>query len=326
MRSLRLLLAPLAFASPLAAGCGHDAPSVPKAAIAVVGDRTIARSQFDALITQARQSYLARGRPFPAAGTRAYEDLKRLAVRLLVEQAELEQEAPGLGVQVDEAQVAARLQRLKEDSFGGSEERYRARLQAARMTDEQVRSALEAQLLADAVQQAVTADVAVGTQAVERYYEDHVGSYSTPPSRTVRHIVVRTKAAAAKVYASARSGVSFAALARRFSRDPMTRDRGGRLTLVEGRTAADLDRVAFSLATGTVSHPFQTRFGWELVEAVSPVRPRRAMPFESVREGIRRQLLTQQRARIFQSWLAKVRAELAPRTVYAAGFAPGNSG
>jgi parvulin-like peptidyl-prolyl isomerase len=326
MRTLRLLLAPLAVASPLAAGCGHDAPSVPKAAIAVVGDRTIARSQFDALMAEARRSYANRGRSFPAEGTTAYKALKRTAVRLLVEQAELEQKAPGLGVEVDEAQVEARLRRLKDDSFGGSEERYRARLRAAGMTDEQVRSALRAQILSAAVRQAVTADVTVGTQPVKLYYEAHLAGYSTPSTRAVRHILVRTSKVAGEVLARLRSGASFAALARRFSRDRTTQRRGGRLILVEGRTAPDLDRVAFSLANGAVSRPFETRFGWEVVQAVSPVRPPQVTPFASVRDGIRRQLLAQRRARAFQTWLANVRAELASRTVYAAGFAPDSMG
>jgi parvulin-like peptidyl-prolyl isomerase len=326
MRSLRLLLAPLAVASPLAAGCGHDAPTVPKAAIAVVGDRTIARSQFDALMAEAKQSYATRGRSFPAEGTTAYKALKRVAVRLLVEQAELEQEAPGLGVEVNEAQVAARLQQLKDDSFGGSEERYRARLRAAQMTDGQIRSALRAQILSAAVRQAVTADVTVGTQSVKQYYEAHLAGYSTPSTRVVRHILVRTSEVAGEVSASLRSGASFVALARRFSHDSTTQGRGGRLMLVEGRTAPDLDRVAFSLATGTVSRPFKTRLGWEVVQAVSPVRPPQVKPLASVRDGIRRQLLVQRRARTFQRWLAKVQAELASRTVYAEGFAPDNTG
>lgn len=326
MKSARLLLAPLLFASSFAAGCGQDAPRVPTSAIAVVGDRTIERSRFDALLAQARQSYTAAGRSFPAADTPAYEGLKRLAVRLLVEQAVLEQEAPGLGVQVNETQVQARLQRLKDESFGGSEERYRARLRSAGMTDDQVRAALRAQLLTQAVRQAVAADVVVETAAVKRYYEDHLESYSTPSTRTVRHILVRTRVVAARVYGSVRSGAPFAALARRFSRDPRTRDRGGSLTLVEGRTAPSLDRVAFSLATGSVSKPFRTRFGWELVEAVSPVRPGRTRPFASVRDGIGRRLLAQRRAETFQAWLAKVKADLEPRTAYAAGFAPDNGG
>jgi len=322
MRLLRLLVAPLVVVSPLAAGCGHDAPSVPVSAIAVVGDQTIARSQFDALIAEARQSYATRGRAFPAVGTDAYENLKRLAVRLLVEQAELDQEAPKLGVEVDDAQVEQRLQQFKEESFGGDEERYRARLKEARMTDEQVRAALRAQLLSAAVEQAVTANVTVGTQAVQQYYETNLADYSTPPTRTVRHILVRTRKTAVAVAAGVRTGASFATLARRFSQDTRTRARGGLLTLVEGRTTAALDRVAFALATGAVSHPFETRFGWELVQAVSPVRPRRTTPFADVRDGIRRKLLAQRRTRVFQDWLATVKSELASRVVYADGFAP----
>lgn len=326
MRSLGLLLAPLAVASPLVAGCGHITPSVPKSAIAVVGSRTISRAQFDALMAEARRSYAARDRPFPAEGTPAYEDLKRLAVRLLVEQAELAQEAPALGVQIGEDEVDARLGRLKEEDFGGSEERYRARLRAAGMTDAQVRAALRAELLAAAVRQAVTLDVTVGTQAVERYYEQHLADYSTPPARTIRHVLLATKVAADHVYSELRSGASFAALARRLSHDPTTRSRGGLLTLVEGRTAPSLDRVAFSLRTGTISRPFATRFGWELVEAASAVRPRQTTPFASVRDAIRRRLLAQRRAQSFQAWLARVRADLAPRTAFADGFSPGGEG
>jgi hypothetical protein len=193
MRSLRLLLAPLVLASSLAAGCGHDSPSVPKSAIAVVGDRTITRAQFDALMSQARRSYAGRGRPFPAPGTRAYVALKTSAVRLLVERAELEQKAPDLGVTIDGDQVEARRQQLIDETFGGSDERYRTRLHEEGMTDGQVRSALRAQLLSEAVFQAVTVDVAVSTAVVQRYYEDHIEEYSSSgqptPFATVRESI-----------------------------------------------------------------------------------------------------------------------------------------
>ncbi len=321
MRPISFLLAPLALAS-LASGCGHDPPSVPTSAIAVVGDRPISRSQYEALMAEARQSYATGSRPFPAAGTDAYRHLSRLAVDLLVEQAELEQEAPRLGVQVDRAQVEAKLRQLKDQSFGGSERRYRARLRAAGMTDAQVRSALRAQLLVDAVRAAVTADVTVPTQAVQQYYERHLRDYTTPQSRVVRHLLVRTKAQADRIVAALRSGASFATLARRYSRDPQTRGRGGELTLVAGRTSPALDGVAFELAVGQVSRPFRTSFGWELVQPVSPVRLRRTRPFEAVRNGIRRRLLAQRRAQFFQTWLGGVHSRFADRTAFATGFAP----
>ena len=184
MRPLRFLLAPLVLASALAAGCGQDAASVPKTAIAVVGDRTITRAQFNLLMSQARQSYAARGRSFPAPGTQAYAELKASAIRLLVERAELEQKAPGLGVTIDGSQVEARRRLLIDETFGGDHDRYRARLREERMTDAQVRSALRGQLLSEAVFQAVTADVTVTTAAVQRYYEAHLDNYSTTGQTT----------------------------------------------------------------------------------------------------------------------------------------------
>jgi parvulin-like peptidyl-prolyl isomerase len=321
MKPIGLLLAPLALAS-LTASCGQDKPSVPEFAIAVVGSRTIPRSQYDGLMVQARQSYLTQGRAFPARDTDAYDRLKRVAVSLLVEQAELEQEAPRLGVRIDEAQVTAKLRRLKEDSFGGSEERYRARLRATGMTNAQVRAAVRAQLLVESVREAVTADTITSIDEVKRYYEQHLGDYTRPRSRVIRHILIGSRVTARHVAARLGAGASFAFLAQRLSRDAKTRGRGGRLTLVEGRTAPTLDEVAFSLAVGRVSRPFHTRFGWELVQAVSPVRPRRMTAFAVVRDGIRKHLLAQRRSRAFQQWLDRTRAKFASRTAFAAGFAP----
>jgi foldase protein PrsA len=326
MTSIRLLLAPLAVVTPLAAGCGQDAPAVPRNAIAVVGDRTISQSQFDALMAQAKQSYATSGRTFPAAGSAAYTNLKELAVRLLVEQAELEQEAPKLGVSVDADQVEARLEELKEQAFGGSDDRYRQRLRAAGLTDAQVRSAIRAQLTSAAVRGAVTAGVTVDPDAVTRYYEAHLDLYTTPPTRAVRHILVRTRAAAQRIYARARAGAAFAALARRLSLDSRTKGRGGALTLVEGRTATELDGVAFGLPTGAVSAPFRTTFGWELVQAAGPVRARRVTPLAAVRAPIRTRLLAQRRARVFQSWLSEVQSRFASKTAFAPGFAPRSAG
>lgn len=186
MRSIRLLVAPFLLLSLLAAGCGHDAPAVPASAIAVVGDRTVPRAQFDALMAQTKDSYRRSGRAFPGPGTPAYAGLEQTAVLLLVERAELEQKAPGLGVTIDAGQVDAQRKLLLEQTFGGSEATYRSRLRAVGMTDAQVRSALRAQLLSAAVFQAVTADVTVPTSDVERYYETHLTDYASSDGRTVR--------------------------------------------------------------------------------------------------------------------------------------------
>ena len=321
MRTIGLLLAPLSLAL-LSASCGGDSITVPPSAVAVVGERTISKAQLSAALAQARRSYAAQGRDFPAVGTDDYAALRRLAVSVLVEQAELEQEAPRVGVRVDAAQVEARLRRLKEESFGGSEERYRERLRAERMTDAQVRSALRAQLLVQAMREALTANVKVGPKAVERYYRQHLGDYTASPTRVVRHILVARRSTAKVVEHELAAGASFGELARRFSRDSRTRGSGGKVTLVRSRTLPSLDSVAFALTTGTVSQPFRTRFGWEIVQAVSPVRPGRTTPLASVWDGIRRRLLAVRRNEMFDQWLARTKEKYADRTAYAPGFTP----
>jgi SurA-like N-terminal domain len=134
-------------------GCGSEA-GVPPSAIAVVGGRQISRTALDAQIDQARRSYEAAGRPFPAPGTPAYEHLRAITVRLLVERAELDIEADRLGIAITPAQIDARLGRFKQSAFRGSERVYRQRLREQRTTDAEVRAGIRDQLLAAALRAA----------------------------------------------------------------------------------------------------------------------------------------------------------------------------
>jgi hypothetical protein len=117
----------------VAAGCGGHAAEVPPGAIAVVGDRTITRAQLDALHVPAGK--------------------QDSAVRLLVEQAELEQEATKLGILIDSKKVEARFRRLKA-SLGG-ERGFRERLRGTGQTPAKIRAAIHTQLLIEGLKAAV---------------------------------------------------------------------------------------------------------------------------------------------------------------------------
>ena len=148
MRSALALLAALVLV-----GCGNEA-GVPPSAIAVVCGRQISRAALAAQIDHARRSYEAAGRPFPAPGTAAYEHLRAITVRLLVERAELDIEADRLGIAITPAQVDARLGRFKQSAFHGSERLYRQRLREQRTTDAEVRAGIRDELLAAALRKA----------------------------------------------------------------------------------------------------------------------------------------------------------------------------
>ena len=85
MKISRVLLLPALLLALVAAGCGGGSESVPADAVAVVDGDEVAKSDYDALITQARKSYTNQKRDFPKAGTPEFQTLKNQAVSFLVQ-------------------------------------------------------------------------------------------------------------------------------------------------------------------------------------------------------------------------------------------------
>src|SRR5205807_342804 len=111
------------------------------------------------------------------------------------------------------------------------------------------------------------------------------------------HILVHNQRAAVKIAARA-TPQTFAALARRYSKDPGSASRGGDL----GTTpATQLDptfvQAALSLRPGQIGGPVHTQFGWHVIWLQSET----ILPFDRVKQ----QLLSQFVAQGFTRWLAR---------------------
>jgi len=76
-----LLLALVAMLVLVACGGGSDTRDVPEGAIAVVGDKTVTKQEFDALMEQQKKAAEAKKQDFPAVGTPQYEAVKASVVK-----------------------------------------------------------------------------------------------------------------------------------------------------------------------------------------------------------------------------------------------------
>src|SRR5205085_12532121 len=135
---------------------------------------------------------------------------------------EFDQKAQDLKVAVTPKQVEARLSQIKKQAFGGSETKYEQQLKAQGLTDDEVHADLKAQMTSQALFNKVTANVKASDADVKAYYDSHKTQYVQPQSRDVRHILVKSKPLAQRLYTELRhnKGATFAADAKKYSQDP----------------------------------------------------------------------------------------------------------
>lgn len=322
MRSLRLLILLAAVLAVGASACGGGGGSVPKDAVAVVAGETIPTTDFDTVLAQAKKSYESNKQAFPKAGTEEYQTLKNQVVSFLVQRVEFEQKAKDLGIDVTDKQVEERLTQIKKQYFAGDQKKYEKQLADQGVTDEKVRADLRAQLVSEGLFKEVTKDVKVTDKDIADYYDENKATYSTPESRDVRHILVKTKALADDLYRQLAAGGDFTALAKKYSEDPSSKDKGGKLTIARGQTVAPFDQTAFLLKVGTVSHPVKTEYGYHLIEPLSEIKPAKQTPLKDVKESIRQQLLQTKRNEAMTAWVDDVKREYEDKVSYAVGFQP----
>jgi parvulin-like peptidyl-prolyl isomerase len=323
-RSLPILLL-LALVAVLAAGCGGSSgpKAVPGDGVAVVGNTTISKTQFNSLLAQAKKSFKAQKRAFPKAGSSQYKALQDQAIQYLIQRAEFDQKGGALGVTVTDKQVDARLKQIKKQYFGGNEKKYQQQLKAQGLNEAQVRQDIKAQLLSEGIFKKITGDVKISDSDVKAYYDSHQSQYAQPESRDVRHILVNSKKLADTIYSQLKSGGDFAALAKKYSKDPGSAAQGGKLTISRGQTVAPFDKTAFALKTGELSPPIKTQYGWHIIQAMSAVKKAKKTPLAQVKESIRQQLLQQKKNDAMSKWVDSTKKDFCKgKLSYAPGFKP----
>ncbi len=327
MKPLLKVIPLFALVAVLAAGCGGSSGprSVPSDDVAMVGDQAITKEQYDALIGQAKKTFVAQKRPFPKAGSAQFKALQDQALSFLVQRAEFDQKAKDLGVSVSDKQVDARLAQIKKQYFGGSEKRYQAQLKQQGLTEAQVRDDIRAQLVSEGIFNKVTSSAKVSDSDVKAYYAAHKSQYGQPESRDVRHILVKSKSQADSLYQQllAAHEANFAALAKKFSKDPGSAAQGGKLTVSKGQTVPQFDRVAFSLKTGALSKPVHTQYGWHIIQALSAIKAAKQTPLKDVEQSIKQQLLQQKKNDAMTKWVNETKKQFCSGKLnYATGYKP----
>jgi parvulin-like peptidyl-prolyl isomerase len=306
-------------------GCGtsSDAGDVPANSVAVVGDRTISKSEFEDLVSYAKRNYEAQKRPFPKAGTPEYAQIRDQAVNFLVQRAQFEVKADDLDVDVNDEAVDKRVNDYIKERHKGDEKKFREEIKQQGLTEEQAREIIRANLIQQAVYNKVTAEVKVTDQELREYYDKNKSQYGGGDTRLVRHVLVKEKALADRLYNQLRErGADWAAIAKRYSEDPGSKTKGGRYTATKGQVVPEFEKAVFSMETNAVTKPVKTPYGYHIIQALEPIKKGQPTPFKQVKEAIRQQLVQDKKNKEMETWVSDMRKDLEDETAYQVGYKP----
>jgi parvulin-like peptidyl-prolyl isomerase len=168
----------------------------------------------------------------------------------------------------------------------------------------------------------------VSDSEVQKFYDDNPSKFEQPEMVRASHILMSTrdpdtnkelsedqKAAkrkkAEEVLKRAKAGEDFAKLAKEYSEDPGSKDRGGEYQFARGQMVAPFETAAFSLKTNEVSDIVNTEFGYHIIKLSEKI-PAKKVELAKVSTDIKEYLKNEQlkkRQQDFLDYLQKLKKE-----------------
>lgn len=219
------------------------------------------------------------------------------------------------GITVSEKDVDKELDTIKEQvaqqaqSQGqnlGKEEAFKQALKQAGISEQQLRDDIRKNLPVQKVQEKVTGDAKPSDKEVQTYYDQNKkAQFSNPERRCVRHILFNKdqKKKAEEVKSQLDDGADFAKLAKKYSQDPGSAEKGGDLGCIgTGETVPDFEKAVFKADKGDILGPVETQFGYHVIQ-VTDIKKASVTPLKDVSGDIEAQLTQQKQATKFEDWI-----------------------
>ena len=206
----------------------------------------------------------------------------------------------------------------------GSEDALNRQLKLMGVTREEVQAKWAESATAEAVLKREL-KVNITDADAKKFYDDNPAKFEEPEKARASHILLMTtdpktnaeltedqKAAKRKemegLLKRARAGEDFAKLAKEYSEDPGSKDKGGEYEFPRGQMVPEFEAAAFSLGTNQVSDIITTRFGFHIIKLSEKI-PARKVDYTKaaadIKEGLTQQALQKQ----FPDYIAKLKQD-----------------
>lgn len=265
---------------------GLKGPSIPDGAVVAIDgidNGEISQEELDQGIVRSAKELGIEG-DAPQPGDPQYDSIREQVLSNLIISKWVEGEAAEKNITADAAAIDEQLAQIKKQSFNDSDKQFAKFAEDQGFCSEEelkdgspeqcagIRSQVELSILRDSLQQDVVENTpTVSDGDVQDFYDANIESFQVPANRDLRVILNKDRAKvveAAALIAEDDSDDNWDKVAKEFSTDAASKDRGGLLQgVTPGQFGDDFDERAFSLEEGAVSKPFNTERGFYVIQA-----------------------------------------------------------
>lgn len=218
-------------------------------------------------------------------------------------------EAETSDITIPPADIETALQQNAERA--GGMDKYTEFLQTNGTTIDEIRKGIETELLIQYFLDSVVAkDITIPEEEINTIY-------NADKSATVQHILLLTQDKSDEdkttirkkmedILSRAKSGEDFTELAKQFSEDPGSKDKGGLYEdFGRGTMVKPFEDAAFNLPIDSISDIVETQYGFHIIKVLG--RKRETRPLEEIREELEDQLKQQKTSQLFIAYMQNLR-------------------
>jgi peptidyl-prolyl cis-trans isomerase C len=159
----------------------------------------------------------------------------------------------------------------------------------------------------------------------KKFYDENPKRFEQPETVRAAHILLTTVELASKqelapdkqkaqralieaLLKRVRAGEDFGKLAKEFSQDPGSKERGGEYVFPRGQMAVEFETAAFSMSVGQISDVVTTKFGYHIIKVLERNAAGK-IEFAKVKERVRENLQQEEADKRLPAYLEAVKKE-----------------
>ena len=237
-------------------------------------------------------------------------------LELMIEERLLQQEAKKLGIQVTEKEIDAAVEEVKR-RYNLTEEQMDEALKKQNLTPESFREQWRKQLLHNKlIGTQVQGQIAITEDEIKEYYEEKGGELESLEEIRIAHILITVESPdeekqaenqALEIAKLAKSGEDFSELAKQFSKDTSSAERGGDLGYFKkGDMVVELEKAVIGTRIGEIVGPVRSTAGYHVIKVIDK-KMVEANSLDNAKEEIRERIYQEKVEESIKAWLENVK-------------------